>query len=50
MIKSRRMRWPGHATHTEEMENAYRILLIKPQDEKPLRRPRCRWEDNIKIS
>jgi hypothetical protein len=27
---------------------AYRILVGKPEGKRPLERPRCRWEDNIK--
>jgi hypothetical protein len=48
MIKSRRMRWAGHVACMEEKRNAYRILVGKPEEERPLERPRCRWEDNIK--
>jgi hypothetical protein len=29
--------------------NAYRILVGKPEEKRPLGRPRCRWVDNIKI-
>jgi hypothetical protein len=29
------------------MRNAYNILVRKPKGKRPLRRPRCRWEDNI---
>jgi hypothetical protein len=29
--------------------NAYRILVGKPEEERPLGRPRSRWVDNIKI-
>jgi hypothetical protein len=29
--------------------NAYRILVGKPVGKRPLRWPRRRWEDNIKI-
>jgi hypothetical protein len=29
------------------MENAYRILVGKPEGRRPLGRPRCRWVDNI---
>jgi hypothetical protein len=32
-----------------EKRNAYRILVGKPEGKKPLGRPRCRWEDNIKM-
>jgi hypothetical protein len=27
----------------------YRFLVGKPEDKRPLRRPRLRWEDNIKM-
>jgi hypothetical protein len=32
-----------------EKRNAYRIMVGKPEVKRPLRRPRCRWVDNIKI-
>jgi hypothetical protein len=32
-----------------EKRNAYRILVGKPEGEKPLGRPRRRWVDNIKM-
>jgi hypothetical protein len=32
-----------------ERRSAYRILVGKPEVKKPLRRPRRRWEDNIKV-
>jgi hypothetical protein len=28
----------------------YRVLVGKPEGKRPLGRPRCRWEDNIKIN
>jgi len=31
------------------MKNAYRILMRKPERKGPLRRPRCRWENNIRM-
>jgi hypothetical protein len=40
VIKSRRMRWAGHVARMGEKRGAYRILV---------RRPRRRWEDNIKM-
>jgi hypothetical protein len=30
-------------------EDAYRILVVKPEGKRPLGRPRRRWVDNIKI-
>jgi hypothetical protein len=32
------------------MKNRYRILVPKPEGERPLRRPKGRWEDTIKIN
>jgi hypothetical protein len=32
-----------------EKKNAYRILVGKPEGKRPLRRPRRRWVDNIKM-
>jgi hypothetical protein len=49
MMKSRRMRWAGHAARMGEKRNAYRILVGKPEGRRPLGRHRCIWEDIIKI-
>ena len=27
----------------------HRVLVGKPEGKRPLERPRCRWEDNIKM-
>jgi hypothetical protein len=48
VIKSRRMRWAGHAAHMGEKRGAYRILMGRPEGWRPLGRPRHRW-DNIKM-
>jgi len=32
-----------------EMKNAYKILFGKPEEKKPLGRPRHKWKDNIKM-
>jgi hypothetical protein len=32
-----------------EKRNAYRLLVGKPEGERPLGRPRRRWVDNIKM-
>jgi hypothetical protein len=34
---------------TGEKRNAYRIMVGKPEEKRPLERPRRRWVDNIKI-
>jgi hypothetical protein len=49
MIKSRRMRWAGHVARMGAKKTAYRILVGKPEGERPLGRPRRRWVDNIKM-
>jgi hypothetical protein len=49
MVKSRRMRWAGHVAQIGNKRNAYRILVGKPEGKRPLGRPRCQWEDSIKI-
>jgi hypothetical protein len=48
-IKSRRMRWAGHVARMGEGRGAYRIMVGRPEGRRPLGRPRCRWEDNIKM-
>jgi hypothetical protein len=48
-IKSRRMRWAGHAARMGEGRNVYRVLVGRPERERPLGRPRRRWEDGIKM-
>jgi hypothetical protein len=31
------------------MRNPYKILVRKPEGKRPVARPRCRWEDNIRM-
>jgi len=33
----------------EEGRGVYRVLVGRTEEKRPLRRPRCRWEDNIKM-
>jgi hypothetical protein len=49
VIKSRRMRWAGHMARMGEGRGAYRVLVGRPEGKRPLRRPRGRWENNIKM-
>jgi len=44
VIKSKRMRWAGHVARMEERRGVYWALVGKPEE----KRPRRRWEDNIK--
>jgi len=49
VIKSRRMSWAGHVARMGERRGAYRVLVENPEGKGPLKRHRCRWEDNIKM-
>jgi hypothetical protein len=48
-IKSRRMRWAGHAARMGEERKLYRVLMGKLEGKRPLGRPRRRWEDGIRV-
>ena len=49
VIKSRRMRWAGRKACMGEEERRMQGFGGEPEGKRPLRRPRCRWEDNIKM-
>ena len=51
MIKSRRLRWAGHVARMKEGRSAFKTLTgrPKPTGKRPLRRPRRRWEDIIRM-
>jgi hypothetical protein len=49
VMKSRRMRWAGHAARMGERRGAYRVLVKTPEGKRSLGRPRHIWEDNIKM-
>ena len=49
VIKSRRLRWVRHVARMGTRRDAYWILVRKPEERRPLGRPRRRWEDNIKM-
>jgi hypothetical protein len=42
---SRTCRKRGH----REKRNAYKILVGKPEGNRPIARHRCRWEDNTRL-
>jgi hypothetical protein len=49
VIQLRRMRWAGHVARMGERRSVYRVLVGRPEDKRPLGRPRRRWDDNIKM-
>jgi hypothetical protein len=48
IIMSRRMRWAGKVARMAR-RNAYRVLVGKARRKETTRRPRRRWEDNIRM-
>ena len=44
------MRWAGHVARMGEGRGVHSVLMRKPEGKTPLRRPRRRWEDNIKMN
>jgi hypothetical protein len=49
MIKSRRTILARQVARMGEKTNAYRMLEGKPEEKRPIGRPRRRWVGNIKI-
>jgi hypothetical protein len=43
------MRWAAHVASMGEERGVRRLLVRKLERKRPLRRPRRRWEDNIKM-
>jgi hypothetical protein len=43
------MEWAGHVERMGEGRGVRRVLVGKPEGERPLGRPRHSWEDNIKM-
>jgi hypothetical protein len=48
MIKSGR-RWAGQVARMGKKRNVYTILVVNPEGNRPLGRPRRRWVNNNKI-
>ena len=44
------MRWAWACSVYGERRGVYRVLVGKREGKRPLGRPRCRWEDNIKMN
>jgi hypothetical protein len=49
IIKSR-MTWAGNVVQIGNKTNVYRLLVEKPEGQRPLGRPRHRWIDNVKMN
>ena len=40
----------GHVARMGDSTDVYRVLVGKPEGNRPLGRPRRRWEDNIEMN
>ena len=50
VINSKKIKWAGLVVRMGlGGRGVYRVLVGKPEGMRPLWRPRCRWEDNIKM-
>ena len=49
LVNVKVMRWAGHVTRMGEERGVYRVLVGKPEGRRPLRRPRRRCVDNIRM-
>ena len=49
MIKLRIMGWVWHVARMGKRRGVYRVLVGKPEVNRPLGRLRRKWEDNIKM-
>ena len=49
MIKFIRLIWADDLARIEEGRSAFEILRNKPTGKRILGRPRCRWEENIRM-
>jgi len=43
------MKWVEHVARMGKRRSAYRVMVGKPEGRRPTGRPRCIWEDNIKM-
>ena len=48
-VKFRRLRWVGNVARLEVGKSTFKILTDKLTGKRPLRRPRRKRKDNIKI-
>jgi hypothetical protein len=49
MFKSRRIRYVGHNEHMRELRIAHEIVVGNSEGRRSLGRPRCIWEDDIRM-
>ena len=50
VIKSSKLRWTGYVARMDEDRSAFKIVISRPIRKRLLGKPRCRWEDNIRMN
>jgi len=46
-IKKQRLNWLGHVERMTKDNNVHKIKRWKPMSERPIGRPKTRWEDDV---
>lgn len=49
LFKQEQLSWAGHVVCIKKSRGAYRILMGKSEENRPLGRPRPRWDGNIEM-
>ena len=49
VIKCKRLRCTGRVARMKDGRSAFNVLTVKSTRMRPLGRPRCRWEDDIRM-
>jgi hypothetical protein len=43
------MEWAGHVARVGKESKVYKVVVAKPEGKRPFGRPKCRWEDGIRM-
>jgi hypothetical protein len=49
VMRAKWVRWTGHVARMVAVKVAYEILVRRPEEKRPLRRPGRRWEADIRM-
>jgi hypothetical protein len=49
IMKTMRIRCTGYVARIRKDRNTWKVLVGKPERERPPGRSRCRWEDHIRM-
>ena len=48
-LEKNEMSWACSVYGGEERRGVYSVLVVRPEGKRPLGRPKCRWQNNIKM-